>query len=70
LAWQREQAFLDRAYDDDQYGACARSSACYADARAQEIRSDANGVRGLYGLGYGLAGIGVGTLGAGILVKW
>ena len=57
-AFAGEQRFGKTAYDDDVYGSCARTEACWADERATAIRADASQVNLAYGTGYGLLGLG------------
>lgn len=58
-AWTSERDFLANPYASPDYSGCTVTDACYADARADRIRSDAGQVRALYGIGYGLVGLGI-----------
>ena len=64
-ASEREAVFLGTVYDADVYRGCSKENTCYGDARLQQIRSDANIVNALYGVGYGLSALGGGLIIAG-----
>jgi len=67
-SWTQENAFLAASYDAAQYGPCAAGSACYASAREQEIRADAQQIRTLYAIGYAVTGVGIAVTGTELLV--
>jgi hypothetical protein len=59
LGFLQESAFHANSYDAVIYGPCDRTMACYDNARADAIKTDAGRIRTLYAGGYGLVGAGV-----------
>jgi len=58
-----EMHFLDAPYDSTEYGGCLRGTDCYADARLDQIATDAYRVRALYAAGYAVSAVGIATIG-------
>lgn len=61
-AYRSDRAFRASPYLAGQFGTCARGEPCYADARAQAIRSDARRIDAGYAVGYGLSAVSSGLL--------
>ncbi len=70
LVWSsaQESAFRADPFDALQYGDCAFGDSCYAYAREEAIRGEANRIRLGYLASYGLVGLGVVGAGAGLFL--
>lgn len=62
LGYLGERRWALDPYRGETFFDCAPGTGCYADARAQAIRRDANQVRAFYGVGYGLSAVGTSLL--------
>lgn len=62
-----QRRFKQDPYTDATYGGCSSGDSCWADARADRIRSDARRANALFVAGYATAGVGLGVVGIDLL---